>query len=85
MSSAVNSAPLVRVALLLATLLAQSATRADEPVAPAAPSVELLEFLGAWETDGGEWIDPAVLEQDAVDELLDSAAATAEKSDNDDD
>jgi hypothetical protein len=24
----------------------------------AAPSLELLEFLGEWETDEGHWIDP---------------------------
>lgn len=27
------------------------------------PSLELLEFLGDWETDDGEWIDPEELEQ----------------------
>lgn len=26
------------------------------------PSMELLEFLGAWETDDGEWVDPAILD-----------------------
>ncbi len=30
------------------------------------PSLELLEFLGDWETDDGEWIDPEELEQIAV-------------------
>lgn len=28
-----------------------------------APSLEFLEFLGDWETDDGEWIDPEELEQ----------------------
>lgn len=27
------------------------------------PSLEFLEFLGDWETDDGEWIDPEELEQ----------------------
>ena len=27
-----------------------------------APSMELLEFLGSWETDDGEWVDPALLD-----------------------
>ena len=27
-----------------------------------APSMELLEFLGSWETDDGEWVDPDLLE-----------------------
>jgi hypothetical protein len=26
-----------------------------------APSMELLEFLGEWETDDGEWLDPIKL------------------------
>jgi len=30
------------------------------------PSLELLEFLGDWETDDGEWIDPEELEQIAI-------------------
>lgn len=24
------------------------------------PEIELLEFLGSWETDSGEWVDPTV-------------------------
>jgi hypothetical protein len=30
------------------------------------PSLELLEFLGDWETEDGEWIDPEELEQIVV-------------------
>jgi len=30
------------------------------------PSLELLEFLGDWETDDGEWIDPEELEHIAL-------------------
>ena len=30
------------------------------------PSLELLEFLGDWETDDGEWIDPEELEQSVI-------------------
>jgi hypothetical protein len=30
------------------------------------PSLELLEFLGGWETDNGERIDPTELEDQAV-------------------
>lgn len=30
------------------------------------PSLEFLEFLGDWETDDGEWIDPEELEQIAL-------------------
>ena len=28
------------------------------------PAVELLEFLGEWETEEGEWIDPEEMEDD---------------------
>ena len=30
------------------------------------PSLEFLEFLGDWETEDGEWIDPEELEQIAI-------------------
>jgi len=30
------------------------------------PSLEFLEFLGDWETEDGEWIDPEELEQIAL-------------------
>ena len=34
------------------------------------PSLELLEFLGEFETDEGEWIDPEELDQmESIDEL----------------
>jgi hypothetical protein len=26
------------------------------------PSMEFLEFLGEWETEDGEWVDPQILE-----------------------
>lgn len=48
----------------------------DEAVdmAPTSPSIELLEFLGAWETDDGEWVDPAILD--------DSSPSDQESSDD---
>ena len=27
------------------------------------PSMELLEFLGEWETEDGEWVDPILLDE----------------------
>lgn len=27
------------------------------------PSMELLEFLGEWESEDGEWIDPLLLDE----------------------
>ncbi len=41
---------------------------ADEPLAPAPPSLELLEFLGEFSGADGEWVDPLDLDgSDAVD------------------
>lgn len=47
--------------LLLGVVLfaAQSAAQPDIQATPPAP--ELLEFLGSFETEEGEWLDPFVL------------------------
>jgi len=52
--------------LLLWVLLAPPLAMAAEVAE--APSLELLEFLGNWETDKGEWQDPMelVAELDAL-------------------
>lgn len=34
----------------------------DEPLAPASPSLELLEFLGEFTGADGEWVDPLDLD-----------------------
>ena len=39
--------------------VAGEAVENDEDI----PSLELLEFLGEWETENGEWIDPAEMDQ----------------------
>jgi hypothetical protein len=36
---------------------------AEDTVEP--PSMELLDFLVEWETDDGQWVDPAELESPA--------------------
>lgn len=56
---------------------------ADEAVNAAvnkeAPSLELLEFLGDWETEDGEWLDPIqILEE------LEAESQTAEVEDGSD-
>lgn len=43
--------------------LIQPVQAADEGIDP-----ELLEFLGEWETDAGEWIDPEQLEDEGDNE-----------------
>jgi hypothetical protein len=32
-------------------------------IAEESPSLELLEFLGEWQTDSGEWIGPTSLDE----------------------
>ena len=36
------------------------------------PSIEFLEFLGEWETEEGEWIDPVELENDEFGKLIET-------------
>ncbi|GJM12321.1 MAG: hypothetical protein DHS20C12_07240 [Pseudohongiella sp.] len=38
------------------------------------PDLEFLEFLGTFETDAGEWIDPDSLLTDEFTELLDASS-----------
>ena len=45
------------------------------------PSVEFLEFLGEWETEQGEWLDPVEFENDGLDQLIETTLES--KSDND--
>lgn len=40
------------------------------------PSMEFLEFLGEWETEDGEWIDPVELESDEFGTLIKSVIET---------
>ncbi len=51
------------------------ASPATEPSAQAeqGPSLELLEFLGQWETDDGEWIAPEYLADAEFGLLLDAS------------
>lgn len=56
--------------LLMIVLLAGGSAAAAEEKAQAQepPSMELLEFLGQWQTDDGEWIDPTALERMVIPE-----------------
>jgi hypothetical protein len=42
------------------------------------PSMELLEFLGSWESPEGEWVDPMQLAED-----MEATAQTAQKKQTD--
>ena len=68
-----GKAPLWSTVLLLGLLsapaLAQEPGHVRQALPPEEaerPSLELLEFLGDWETDDGEWVDPEELEQIAI-------------------
>ena len=56
----------VRVILLLAFVLLMQANllpAEEKKETTQQPSEELLEFLGNWETEQGEWIDPEELKE----------------------
>lgn len=45
------------------------------------PDLELLEFLGQFETDSGQWLDPGSLLTEEFGELLDAITTPAPNSD----
>ncbi len=56
--------------LLLLMIQTYLPSLADSSEEDEAPSIELLEFLGEWETSNGEWLDPSLLEDEDVANLL---------------
>jgi hypothetical protein len=36
------------------------------------PSMDFLEFIGEWETEEGEWIDPLDLEREETGQLIET-------------
>tara|TARA_R110002073_G_scaffold221415_3_gene381553 strand:- start:88 stop:315 length:228 start_codon:yes stop_codon:yes gene_type:complete len=46
------------------------------------PDLEFLEFLGQFETDAGEWIDPDSLAAEEFTELLDASSNIESDSDS---
>ena len=56
---------------ILITLFSASSSWCDDSAPPETevvaedtdmPSMEFVEFLGSWETDDGEWVDPTQFE-----------------------
>lgn len=47
-----------------------------------APDLEFLEFLGQFETDAGEWIDPDSLLTEGFTELLEASTDTDSSNDS---
>lgn len=57
-----NNKRVEMAAVLLLGLLPAWGLAGEAEDAP--PSMELLEFLGSWETPEGEWVDPLQLAED---------------------
>lgn len=50
--------------------LLQFTLHAEEQETKEVPSIEFLEFLGEWQTDEGEWIDPEDMEDEYLAQQL---------------
>lgn len=61
------------LAMLPATL---GAAESNSRFQPQLPDLELLEFLGSFATDEGEWINPEGLLDNNIGELLDATAGS---------
>ncbi len=63
------SCPL-RAMMLVTCMISTWAYAMEENEDNEIPSLEMLEFLGEWETYEGEWIDPGEFEDDSFDQLI---------------
>jgi|GEM_PF-3293313 len=68
----IKSAGLITVALLACPPAGSAAENQQPADGINLPSLELLEFLGSFETDSGEWINPGELMQPEFEQLLES-------------
>ena len=57
---------LILILMILFSPLIQAQTQENDDT----PSLDLLEFLGEWETGDGEWLDPAQLEDNDFAKLM---------------
>ena len=67
--------------------IGQAADAREEPESGALPTLELLEFLGEFETDSGDWVSPGELMTPEFEQLLkqlEGAPGQASGSDDDD-
>jgi len=55
---------------------------AEERTNEALPSMAILEFLGEWETEEGEWIDPFYLEDEEIGQTRNKIIETIVEIDN---
>lgn len=72
--------PLDGLTLIMMGLLVtqySSATEQKEQV----PTAELLEFIADWETNQGEWVVPALFEDDSFDQLFEEDRNNEQEND----
>lgn len=50
--------------VIVSFIFFSSTIYAEEQKEESAISIELLEFLGEWETDDGDWVDPMEFDDD---------------------
>lgn len=65
--------------LLYSVSLAEAAV--EESVETEFPDLELLEFLGQFATDDGDWLEPSSLLSDVFEQLLDAATEKETQTD----
>ncbi len=66
-------AVLISAHLMAFSLQTKAAENSDETTTSDQPGLELLEFLGQFETAQGEWLPPGELLMEEFEALLDSA------------
>jgi hypothetical protein len=54
------------ISMIILSPLLQAETQNEEEI----PTIELLEFLGEWQENDGEWLDPEELEDEDFANLL---------------
>jgi hypothetical protein len=71
------------IAVFLSGMMSNTfAAENEEDTEQELPDLGFLEFLGQFETDSGEWIDPASLLNKEFIELLDLSTGTSEANSN---
>ena len=95
----INRGALITTVLLAFPLAVSAAENRGTVIADGFPSLELLEFLGSFETDSGEWVNPGELLQPDFEQLLqqventptqtsgidqDNESSTSEEAENED-
>ena len=72
------------LASLLLLTAALNVTAAEEELDPNLPNLEFLEFLGSFESDAGNWIDPGSLITEDFGNFLNAAVRLTPEPEQDD-